>query len=27
MTALDFCCDDGLRREAGMAFVNGEAVQ
>jgi amidohydrolase len=27
MTALDFFCDDGLQREVGTAFVNGEAVQ
>jgi hypothetical protein len=26
MTALDFFCDDGLQREVGAAFVNGEAA-
>jgi amidohydrolase len=26
MTALDFLCDDGLQRDVGAAFVNGEAV-
>ena len=25
MTALDFLCDDGLQRDVGAAFVNGEA--